>query len=122
MTNVIQLNPTTGNPETTNFLSATVRRRDNCVRDIIRDGSGRIIQVRWFADSSRTTELYRKEITWGATIPTQVKHIDYLAALQRCKNLVKGATLQIDTNLCTQSSFLWGLSSVEWESQALAWS
>jgi hypothetical protein len=107
---------------TADFLSVAAKRRDPCVRDIARDGNGRITQISWFSDSGRTQELYRKEITWGSGLPTLAKHIDYVHDVTRCKTLAKvGGAFQIEVGICTDVPVLWGTLPILWDTEEATW-
>jgi hypothetical protein len=112
-----------GNLATADFLSAAAKRRDPCIRDITRDGNGRITQISWFSDNGRTQELYRKEITWGSGLPTLAKHTDYVYNVTRCRTLAKvGGAFQIEVGICPGLSLLWGTVPIQWGDLNLDWS
>ena len=120
MTKAIQL--VNGTLATADFISVAAKRRDPCVRDITRDGSGRITRISWFANATRTQELYRKEITWTNDLPTLVKHSDYTYNVTRCKTLAKvEGALQTEVGVCTDVSVLWGTESIEWGAEGVNW-
>jgi hypothetical protein len=111
-----------GNLATADFLSAAAKRRDPCVRDITRDGNGRITQISWFSDSGRGQELYRKEITWGSGLPTLAKHIDYVHDVTRCRTLAKvGGAFQIEVGICPGLSLPWGTVPIQWGTLEVIW-
>lgn len=120
MAKAIQL--VNGELATADVISAAAKRRDPCVRDITRDGNGRITQISWFSDSGRTQELYRKEITWGSGLPTLAKHSDYVYNVTRCRTLAKvGGVLQVEVGVCTDLSVLWGTLPIQWGAEGVNW-
>ena len=104
---------------TADFISAAAKRRDPCIRDITRDGNGRITQISWFSDNGRGQELYRKEIAWGSGLPTLAKHIDYVYNVTRCRTLAKvGGAFQIEVGICV---FRWGTLPIQWGTLEVIW-
>jgi hypothetical protein len=117
MTKAVQL--VNGNLTTADFLSAAAKRRDPCVRDIIRDGNGRITKISWFSNAARTQELYRKEITWTNGVATLAKHTDLVNNLTQCKAISRvGGGLQVSVELCV---LRWGTLPIQWGTLEVIW-
>ena len=113
----------TENLSTTDFISIVTKRRDQCVRDIIRDTNGRIALIRWYSDSSHNTQLYSKEILWVNNALTLIKHNDLVNGLTRCKSLLKIAnTTQVNTEICLDGSSFWVNSTINWGDSQVDWS